>query len=267
MAACMKLSGLISIIALLVSCSKVNEVATELLISDAQEVEMGRNFKEQIEADTENFPLYTSKAGYNVNLDRYIDSIGQCLVNSQNDRTDIEYHFTIIDMDTVINAFAVPGGFIYIYTGLILNARNEAEIAGVLAHELGHITKRHGARQMVKQAGIDFVLDLVAGEESSLRTALDIASGFMFLKYSRDNEYQADSCSVEYLTLAGYNPNGMKTFLEYLGSLNNYDWGVLTESISTHPSSDKRVDSVEVLIDTKPASVTSRAIPSKSYNP
>ncbi|MBD3345562.1 MAG: M48 family metalloprotease [Chitinivibrionales bacterium] len=252
---------------ILFSCSKVNDVATAVLISDEQEVQMGRNFKEEIEADTENFPLYTDKPGYNVNLVNYIDSIGQALANSQGDRTGIEYHFTIIDMDTVVNAFAVPGGFIYIYTGLILAARNEAEIAGVLAHELGHITKRHGAKQLVKQTGMDFVLDLVVGEESGLRTVLDVASGFMFLKYSRDNEYQADSCAVEYLTSAGYNPNGMKTFLEYLGSLSNHSWGVLTEAISTHPASDKRVDSVEVLIATKPSSVTQRAIQDKRYGP
>jgi predicted Zn-dependent protease len=245
---------------LLLTCG---DTLTQILISDEEEVQMGQNFAAEIESDTANFPLYRDKTGADPALIRYIDSIGQVIARSQKDRDDISYHFTIVDQDTVINAFAVPGGFIYVYTGLIRSARNEAEIAGVLAHEIGHVTKRHGAKQLLENATTSFVLDLIVGDSTTLRSVLDVAGGFLFLKYSRDNEYQADSCSVEYLIRAGYNPNGMKTFLEFLESQNTTSWGI--EVFSTHPETDKRVDSVATLIATKSPSVTQIPVPPNPY--
>lgn len=251
------------VVPLLIGCA--NDTVTAIFISDQQEVEMGENFVEQIEADTVNYPLYEDNPDHDPDLVDYVDELGRKLASSQDDRTTIDYHFTIIDKDSVINAFAVPGGFIYIYTGLIKQARDEAEISGVLAHELGHITKRHGAKRMVNAMGIEFVLDLVVGKENALRTALDLGSGILFLKYSRDDEYQADSCAVEYSVNAHMNPLGMKTFLKYLASLSEGpSWDVL----STHPPSEERADSVQALIDRKyETQAANWDIPEKKVSP
>jgi predicted Zn-dependent protease len=231
------------------NCNSVSQ----LFIGNDDEIQMGNNFAGEIEADTENFPLYRDKTGHDEALIDYIDSIGSALINhmgeSKNGRDTLPYRFTIIDMDTVVNAFAVPGGPIYIYTGLIKATRNEDEIAGVLAHEIGHITRRHGINRMIEAQLTGLLLDVIVGDSSALRTVLDLSTGFLFLKYSRDNEFQADSCSVEYLAKAGYNPNGMLTFLEYLRDMGGENAWKFLNVLQTHPPSQERMDSVEVLIE------------------
>ncbi|MBN1309135.1 MAG: M48 family metalloprotease [Chitinispirillaceae bacterium] len=248
------------------SCNRVQDVATDLLISDEEEIKLGRQYKAQIEADDDEYPLYTAKTGYSDDVVDYIDSIGQNIARHQDDR-DIEFTFTVIDNDSVVNAFAVPGGFVYIYTGLIKSARNEAEIAGVLAHEIGHITNRHGAKQMVKQYGIDLLLDVLVGDSSAIRTVMDISSGLLFLNYSRENEFQADSCSVEYLVKTGYNPSGMKTFLEFLADMGGGTAPKLLQFLSTHPPTDERITAVARIIGRKSSDVRSRSIPDVKYTP
>ncbi|MBN1757652.1 MAG: M48 family metalloprotease [Chitinispirillaceae bacterium] len=249
-----------------ITCAKINDIATDLMISDEDEVKLGTQYKDRIEADTAEYPLYTAKTNYHQNLVNYIDSIGRNIVNHQDDRTGIDFSFKIINNDSVVNAFAVPGGFVYVYTGLIINARNEAEIAGVLAHEISHVAKRHGAKQMVKQYGIGMLLDVVVGDSSAIRTVIDLSSGLLFLKYGRDNEFEADSCAVEYLIASGYNPSGMKTFLETLASLGNASPKLL-EFMSTHPNTTDRIAAVDKLIEGTSSEVRNRAIPELKYAP
>jgi predicted Zn-dependent protease len=223
------------------SCS--SRTAADWFISDQQEVDMGTQFAVEIAKDSSNYPPYHG----NPAVTSYIDSIGQVIVRHMGDRDSLNYHFQVLG-DTNINAFAVPGGFVWMNIGLFAKARNEAEIAGVLAHELGHITMRHGAQMLVKQYGISFVLDLVVGDSTKLRSVMDIAAGLWFLKFSKDNEFQADSCAVEYLVKAGYHPDGMKTFLEYLAQMGGEPF---FEPLSTHPPTEERVKRVAALIATK----------------
>ncbi|MFW5960764.1 MAG: M48 family metalloprotease [Chitinivibrionales bacterium] len=237
-------------------CSNLMDSASKMMISDEEEVTMGRKFHKEIKADSENYPPYKERSDKKIEFIEYIDSIGDEIADAQRDR-DIPFHFTIIDMDTVVNAFAVPGGYVYIYTGLILEAEDEAEIAGVLAHEIGHITKRYGVEKLIKLHGYNFLLDILVGDSTALRTVMDAAGGMAFLKLSRSNEHEADSCSVEYTSDAGSNPEGMKTFLEKLRA----DRSLNFEPLSTHPDTDKRIDSVASLISSKPASVRELAKP------
>jgi beta-barrel assembly-enhancing protease len=253
-------------LALLLSCGKIQDVTTDLLISDDQEVQLGKKYNSQIQGDKVEYPFYTAKTGFNTNLVTYVDSIGQNIAHRQTDRTAIDFTFTVIDNDTVVNAFAVPGGFVYVYTGLLKNVRNEAEIAGVLAHEIAHVAKRHGAKQMVKQYGMDLLLDVVVGDSTATRQVIDISSGLLFLRYSRDNEFEADSCAVEYLTLAGYNPSGMKTFLEYLEATGGSSPKLLN-FLSTHPPTDERVSRVTSIINRKSSDVRNRTNPPVKYTP
>ncbi len=240
-----------------------SDTVTSWFVSDEDEIQMGEQFVAQIEADTVNYPLYKNKSGMKQELVDYIDSIGQSIAKNQTGRTDIDYSFTVIDNDSVINAFAVPGGFVYIYTGLIIEAKNEAEIAGVLAHEIGHITQRHGVKQLIKSYGVEFVKDLILGDSSALSIVVDVAAGLTFLKYSRNNEFQADSCSVEYLIETGYNPNGMKTFLQTILDYENEHGSFNIKLLSTHPPTDERIEAVESLIAEKGSSISNLPTPVK----
>ncbi|MBN1603279.1 MAG: M48 family metalloprotease [Chitinispirillaceae bacterium] len=250
----------------LLSCSKISDTLTALFISDEQEVELGIQYKQQIEADVKNYPLYTKKSNYSSDLVNYINRIGQKLVQNQKDRTTIDFTFTIIDNDSVINAFAIPGGFVYVYTGLLLKTSSEDEIAGVIAHEIAHITHRHGAKKLKDQYGIDMLLDVLIGDSNAVRSVLDISSGLVFLKYSRDNEFEADSSAIEYLSTAGYNPSGMKTFLDVLVSMGSGS-SKLATLLSTHPASEERVKKAVGIIDKKSLDIKNRPLTSKKYNP
>lgn len=229
----------------LYTCSDI----LEWFISDEEEVALGTDFYERIIADESAYPLLDTVGNEKARLlVEYIDSIGSWIAKHQTARPEnqyLKYHFSVIDMDTTVNAFAIPGGYVFIYTGLIRAARDEAEIAGVLAHEIGHITQRHGVNAM----GMNYVQQLIFGDDPGL--IVQAVSALAFLKFSRENEYEADSCAIEFLITGGYNPNGMKTFLELLAK--NSGWSF--EPVSTHPDSDKRIAAAKTIIAGKSTSL------------
>ena len=145
------------------TCGAVTTFMRPLLISDSDEAALGLKFNEQILADTKNYPVYTK----NAEVVRYIDTLGQALVRAQSDRRDLTFTFRVIDNDAVINAFCIPGGHVYLYTGLLKAAQNGAEVAGVLAHEIGHVVMRHGVNRLVQQYGIEFVNQIVFGSNQT----------------------------------------------------------------------------------------------------
>jgi len=241
-------------------CSKIVDNLADWFVSDSDEVAMGDNFYKQIRANPSEYPVMDTVGNEkHKKIVDYIDSIGKAVASKQTARPEnkfLKYKFTVIDIDTVINAFAIPGGNVFIYRGLIRAARNEAEIAGVMAHEIAHITQKHGVQTMVKAAGITYVEKLIFGDSSLL---VDVANTLLFLKFSRENEFEADSCAAEFLIKAGYNPSGMKTFLQLLAQNSNWTF----EPLSTHPDTDDRVKRVGDLIATKPGSVNSLPVPPK----
>lgn len=229
---------------LFLTCSTITSGVTNLIVSDKDEVALGDKFKAEILADSDSFPVHNDQV-----IRNYVDSIGQVIANSQNDRRTIDYTFTVIDKD-VINAFAIPGGHVFVYAGLIRSCRNEAELAGVIAHEVGHITKRHSMQRMVQMYGAQFLLDILLGDESNLTQVMaGLTTNLALLKYGRDNEFEADSLAVEYSILAGYNPRGMETFLTLLGEKSG-DAGIL-QLLSTHPATGDRVERVRDLVERK----------------
>jgi predicted Zn-dependent protease len=213
-----------------------------LLISDSDEAALGLKFNEQILADTKNYPVYTK----NAEVVRYIDTLGQALVRAQSDRRDLTFTFRVIDNDAVINAFCIPGGHVYLYTGLLKAAQNGAEVAGVLAHEIGHVVMRHGVNRLVQQYGIEFVNQIVFG---SNQTAAGMIAGLLenmlFLKFSRNDEYQADSCGAVYTARHGYSPYGMTSFFQTL--LTKYGDSPM-ETFSDHPNTSERIRRLQGLI-------------------
>ena len=228
-------------------CNKI----TDWIVSDAEEAAMGDNLYEQIVSNTTDYPLIDRDNNPKHKLlGRYIDSIGYEIQKNQTARPEnehLKYTFDVIDNNTTINAFAIPGGHMFFYTGLIKQARNEAEIAGVIGHELAHITQRHGVQQLVKLSSVEYVQQLIFGDDPNVLT--EAAKSLLFLKFSRENEYEADSLSTTFLSGAGYNPKGMQTFLELLAQ--NSGWSF--EPLSTHPDTEKRVEAVKRIIGSNPS--------------
>lgn len=153
-------------------------------------------------------------------LNAYVRRVGESLVPYTH-RPQLQYHFAILDTP-VENAFAAPGGYIYVTRGLLSLLNSEAELAAVLGHELGHVNARHSARQMTRSILVTLGI-LIAGELSEdirkITPISMIAAQLLFLKYSRSDEYQADALGLEYASKGGYSPREMVRFFNALQRL------------------------------------------------
>lgn len=238
--------GLAVMFLLLDSCAK-NPVTGNRefnLMSESQEVAMGQKSDPEIIAY---MGLYEDPT-----LQKFINEKGQQMA-SVSHRKNLKYQFKIVD-SPVVNAFAVPGGYVYFTRGIMAHFNNEAEFAGVLGHEIGHITARHSAKQysnaMLAQIG------LVAGSVISPTFAqyADIAQqgiGLLFLKFGRDAESQSDKLGVEYSTKIGYDAHEMAGFFSTLGRLRDVHGGEeIPTFLSTHPDPADREKKVSKMADT-----------------
>ncbi len=184
----------------------------------------------------------------------YINRVGQNIVL----HSDAKIPFTIkvIDSDEV-NAFALPGGFFYVNRGLILAADNEAEVAGVMAHEIAHVAARHAMENMGKAnllQGAAMVGSIFLGGIPGMIYQNTAGLGLMaaFLKFSRGAEEEADKLGTQYLYAAGYDPNAMATMFEKLASKNKKKPGFLSKAFSTHPQSIDRLEASRALVPSLP---------------
>ncbi len=214
------------------------------IVSDAQEMQMGQVFSTQLERDLR---LYDDPV-----VVAYIVDLGQRLT-AVSQRSDITYQIKVVDTDDV-NAFAVPGGYLYMNRGLISHAENESELAGVMGHEVGHIVGRHGSKQISKQYGLQFVTALILGGGNP-STTRQIAAQFAgiggslgLLNYGREAEKEADTYAVQEMYDAGIDPIGMATFFEKLVGLHGSPPSGFQALFSTHPDPQERVDNARRLI-------------------
>lgn len=219
---------------LLVSCAQ-NPVTGKkefMLMTEEQEISMGAEADPGIVAQ---YGIYQHPA-----LQKFLEDNGKRMA-ALSHRPGLKYQFRILD-SPVVNAFALPGGYVYFTRGILGHFNNEAEFAGVLGHELGHITARHSAKQYSKQVITDLLIigGMMVSEE--FRRFADVAqqgAGLLFLKFSRDNETESDELGVSYSTKAGYDAREMAGFfktLEKLGSQN----GTIPTFLSTHPDPGDR---------------------------
>src|SRR5271163_1815613 len=175
----------------------------------------------------------------------YVNRVGQNLV--RNSDAKVPFTIKVIDSDEV-NAFALPGGFFYVNSGLILRAQEEAELAGVMAHEISHVTARHGTRQATKGeiaqlATIPLMLFGPVGWAGyALYEGLNIAIPLGFLKFSRDDEREADYLGLQYMYKAGYDPNAYITFFERIQADEKRRPGTIPKVFSTHPPTPERIE-------------------------
>ena len=181
-------------------------------------------------------------------VSEYVNRVGQNLV--RNSDAKVPFTIKVIDSD-VVNAFALPGGFFYVHSGLILRADSEAELAGVMAHEIAHVAARHGTKnatkgELAQMATIPLILLGPGGWAGyGLYEGLNFAIPMSFLKFSRDAEFEADYLGLQYMYAAGYDPNAFVTFFEKVEAEEKRQPGTVPKFFSTHPPTPERVVSIQ----------------------
>ena len=202
--------------------------------STDSETKMGRMYAAQIEKSTRFItdPVVTE----------YVNRIGQNIV--KNSDCKVPFTIKVIDSDE-INAFALPGGFFYVNSGLLLNADEEAELAGVMAHETAHVCAHHAAREMTRlnytQIGMIPLIFIGGWTGYGIYEAANFAVPITFMKFSREFESQADYLGVQYMYRAGYDPQAFITFFEKVQALEKRKPGTVAKVFADHPQTPERI--------------------------
>ncbi len=211
------------------------------LVSVADEVEIGRETDRQVRQQV---PVLGDRQ-----VAEYIESIGRQLAANA-PGAEYPYTFTVADY-AELNAFALPGGPVWVHRGVLQAAGNEAQVAAVLGHEIAHIAERHAADQLTKSMvanGLLGLLGALLGNEGGARTAR-IGAGLLangvFLKFSRDDEREADRVGMEIVRRAGWDPRGMVEFLQLLQREQGRNPSAVETFLSTHPSPEGRVERLQ----------------------
>jgi predicted Zn-dependent protease len=213
------------------------------LISEAQEIEMGRRAEPQVLASFGEYP--------DEEWQTYVNDLGQELA-AASERPQLPWAFHVLD-DPLVNAFAYPGGYIYVTRGIMSYLASEAELATVIGHEIGHVTARHGADQMTKaqltQAGL--MLGSALGPEwaRGLSDYAQIGAGLLFLKFGRDDERQADELGLRYLLSAGYDARPSAGVFDMLDRVGGAEGGSRTPAwLATHPAPENRKEDMDAAV-------------------
>lgn len=232
---------------LFLSCASLLTTKDDpVIMPEFMELQFGLSTKTQVE---KKYKLYEDKE-----INNYISMLGKKLA-SFSDRKNLNFEFYVVDSEEV-NAFAVPGGFVYVTTGIIKALENEAQLACVIGHEIGHITKKHSVkflqRAIIANYGIEFLSDLIGGKQGDKKEITKIIStigvNFLFLKNSRENEYEADEQGAYLAAMAGYDPYAMIDVQKYLMELRKRKPTQLEVFLSTHPLSEDRIAHLQKFI-------------------
>jgi predicted Zn-dependent protease len=218
------------------------------LFTDQDEVNLGAQVNSEIRSNPAEFPIY-DRDPY---LKNYINAnIFIPILNSPEvkKRGIYNYNLELIDDDSTLNAFATPGGYVYVYTGLLKYLDSEAALAGVLGHEIAHAERRHATQRITAYYGISILLSLILGENPSQLAELvaNLFTGLAFLANSRANEDESDDYSIRYLKSTKYYPGGVKFFFEKMrddGLVSSGSSQILT-FLSTHPDPVERIKSAD----------------------
>jgi predicted Zn-dependent protease len=216
-------------------------------VSQDQEVELGRENANAINAQ---LPIVTDPA-----ISGYIQNLGESIA-SKTSRSDLDWHFYVVNTRQV-NAFALPGGFVYVNRGLIESADRLDELAGTLGHEIGHVVERHSVKQLEKaqkaNVGVAVVCTLTSICSSGLgQAAVQVGGTALFARYSRLDELQADSEAVVNVARAGYSPQGIADLFQVLLKEREYRPTTVEGWFASHPLEETRIDRAKQLIATLP---------------
>lgn len=228
---------LIATAILLIGCS----------VSEDQEVALGRHNADEINAQ---LPLVTDPAA-----STYIQNLGESIAKKTS-RADLDWHFYIVNTKQV-NAFALPGGFVYVNRGLIESADRLDELTGTLGHEIGHVVERHSVKQMQKEQKANGALAVVCTltnicQSGLAQVAVQVGGSALFARYSRADELQADSEAVVNVSRAGYEPKGIPDLFDVLLREREYQPTKVEGWFASHPLEETRIQRAKQLIATLP---------------
>jgi predicted Zn-dependent protease len=228
-------------------------VAASCAVSQQQEVALGANTAAQVSAE---LPLLRDAA-----VVSYINTLGTQL-ERVTDTRGLTWHFTVVDSKEV-NAFALPGGWIYVNRGLIERATDMSELAGVIGHEIGHVTRRHSVEQMQQAQGANVGVSLLCTltkvcDSGAGQAAIGVGGSALFAKFSRTDEAEADAEGVATTIKAGISPNGIPAMFRILLRERQSNPGALDAFFASHPLEEDRITATEAQIATYPASQLQR---------
>lgn len=231
----------------LVSCTTAQvrtaeKTAAAVLIDDQQEFALGLQVHEELKKQNTKF-LDDQKTCF------YVETQAKKLTAAASVERKLDWMVYVIDDPKTVNAFATPGGRIYVYTGLLLAAQNEAQVAGVLGHEIGHVVGRHSARQLIAAKGLETVVKMALGEKPGevASLAASLAGKGALLAYGRGEESEADEYGARYANAIGDDPNALAGFFRILQAKYG-DQPQLLVWLSTHPSNQERIDHLAAYI-------------------
>jgi predicted Zn-dependent protease len=236
-----RLFTILLLITWLITCA-INPVTGKrelMLLSEADEISLGQQSDQGI---IQTYGLYPDQG-----LNNYVSNIGQSMARISH-RPNLKYEFKVMD-SPVINAFAVPGGYVYVTRGILAHLNNEAELAGVVGHEIGHITARHSAIQYTRAQLAQLGLGIGAALSQEIAQYAGLAAqgiGLLFLKFSRDNERQSDDLGMEYSSRVGYDAREMANLFKTLDRIQSQSGGSgLPDWLSTHPNPADRIGTIQ----------------------
>jgi predicted Zn-dependent protease len=220
-------------------------------VSTQQEVQMGQQEAQQVNAQ-----LPMVQDAY---IQNYVNALGQRIA-SRTSRADLQWQFQVVNSD-VVNAFALPGGFVYVNRGVLSRASNMSEIAGVLGHEIEHVVRRHSVKQMEQAQGADVGVGILCAltgvcQSGVAQAAINIGGTAVFAKFSRQDEIQADEGGFNNVIRAGINPRGMLTLFQKLLAEEQQSGGngATAAWFADHPGTSDRIADIQRMLSGTPAS-------------
>ncbi len=232
---------------LLGSCSDVDDITTINIFSANDDIKLGQDLDAQIRSDNVEYPILNNTAAT-----KYVQDMVDQIIDSPEIeyRDKFAYTVTLINRDDVVNAFAAPGGYIYVYTGLLKFLDNEATLAGVMAHEIAHAERRHSTKRLTKAYGAEFLLGLVLGTDpdATAELAAGILTNVAFMQNSQSDEFEADEYSFKYLETSKWYPGAIKLFFNKITENGGSSSNFLEKLLSTHPMPEERIQKVDELI-------------------
>jgi predicted Zn-dependent protease len=229
------------------------------LVSESQEIQMGQQAAQDV---AQSIGLYNDSK-----VQSYVASLGKRMA-AQSERPNLPWEFHVVD-DAAVNAFALPGGFIYITRGLMTSINDEAELATVLGHEIGHVTYRHSVQQISKAQLAQLGLGIGSILSSDIARFGQLASAglsILFLKYGRDAENQADQAGFRYALNQNYDVREMTDVFQTLNRISEASGGgKLPEWLSTHPNPENRIEHIEQILDTLKRDISGGVVNQEQY--